>query len=322
MNQPNPLWRVVVTDHRFADVETEREIIESAGGTLHVAQCETSAEVIEAARGADALLVQWAPLDAGVLAALDNCKLIVRYGIGVDNVDLEAAKARGIAVCNVPDYGTNEVADHAVALALALARQISFLDRRTREGEWKVAPVSPMPAFNEMTFGVAGFGRIGREVLNRARGFGFRLAAYDPFVEAGAMSTQGVTKLSLEALFSEADVLSLHLPLNEQTHHLVNAGRLQAMKPHAILINTARGALIDTRALADALQNQVIAYAGLDVFETEPMEKDHPLWNCPNAVFTPHIAWYSQSSSPRLQRLAGEEIARGIKREPFKNQIN
>lgn len=314
--------RVVITEHGFADVESERRIVEDAGFALDVAQCKTADDVIEAAQGASALLVQWASISRQVLESLPDCKLAVRYGIGVDNVDLDAARELGVAVCNVPDYGIDEVADHAVSLALALGRQLPALDKRLREDTWKMAPVTPMPAFADMTFGTAGFGRIGREVLERARGFKFHLAAYDPFVPDEAFEHAGVQRLSLDDLFAQCDIISLHLPLTAETHHLVEAARLQKMKPHAILVNTARGGLIDTVALAQALQAREIAYAGLDVFEDEPLPSDHPLRDCDNALLTPHVAWYSESSVPRLQRFAAEEIVRGLRGEPLKNQVN
>jgi len=314
--------RVLITDHGFANVEQEQQILQEAGLELAVAQCKSAQDVVREAQGASALLVQWAPITRQVLEALPGCKLVVRYGIGVDNVDVEAARALGVAVCNVPDYGIDEVADHAVSMALALGRQLPALDRRLREGVWKLAPVTPMPAYREMTFATAGFGRIGREVLSRARGFKFQVAAYDPFVPAEAFEKANVRQLSLDELFAEPDILSLHLPLNEQTQHLVDAARLGQMKPHAILVNTARGALIDTRALAQALEASTIAYAGLDVFEDEPLPQDHPLRRCDNALLSSHVAWYSQSSVPRLQRLAAEEIVRGLRGEALKNQVN
>ena len=319
-----PRPRVVITDHGYPHVETERELVEAAGGELVVAQCKTPAEVIAAAADADALLVQWAPITAEVIAALRRCRLIVRYGIGVDGVDLAAAKAKGIAVCNVPDYGVDEVADHAIALALALARQLPMIDRRVRQdpAAWTNLPPRPMPALREMTFATAGFGRIGRAVLRRAKAFGFRLAAWDPYVGDEDFGAAGVARLSEDELFQQADVLSLHIPLMAQTRHFVRARRLGQMKPTAVLVNTARGGLVDTFALADALRVGVIAAAGLDVFEPEPLPADHPIRGCENALLTSHVAWYSDSSVPRLQRLAAEEIARGLRGEPLRCQVN
>ena len=314
--------RVLVTDHGFPNLRHEETTLAAAGAELVVAQCKTAEDVIAAARDADALLVQWAPITAAVANSLTRCKVLVRYGIGVDNVDLVATKARGIAVCNVPDYGICEVAEHAVSLALALARQLPMVDRRLRGGTWKITPDKPMPALRETTFATAGFGRIARTAHEFMRNFGGKRIAYDPYVSAEAMTAAGVEKVDLAGLFARADILSLHLPATAETKHFVNAGTLAQMKKNAIVVNTARGPLVDTVALASALQAGVIAAAGIDVFEKEPVEKDHPLFGCPNALLTSHVAWYSESSIPRLQQLAAEEVVRGLRGEPFKNQVN
>lgn len=316
-------FTVVITDHGFPHTGEEAAVVEAAGGRLVVAQCRTEAEVAAAAAEADALLVQWAPVGAAAIAALPpRCRVVVRYGIGVDNVDLAAARARGLAVCNVPDYCTDEVADHTLALALALHRQLVPIDERTRRGTWRLAPATtPLAAPHTLTFATAGFGRIARAVLHRARAFGFRLAAYDPFVDDATLAAAGVRRLDADALFAEADVLSLHLPLTPATRHFVGAERLAQMPAHAILVNTSRGALVDTHALADALGRRVIAYAGLDVFEEEPLPADHPLCASPYALLTSHVAWYSAQSVPRLQRLAAEEAVRGARGEPLKHPL-
>lgn len=313
--------KVLITDHGFPNVDEERRIVEESGAQFAIAQCKTAQDVIEAAHDADALLVQFAPITAEVLSSLPNCKVIVRYGIGVDNIDLAAAKTYEIPICNVPDYCLAEVADHAVSLALALARQLPIIDRRVRSGVWKLTPDHTMPAFSEMTFGTAGFGRIAREVLKRAAGFGFRLAAYDPFVPDEAFEAAGVQKMSMEQLL-QSDILSLHLPLNAQTQHIIDAQALQQMKRHAIVVNTARGPLIDTLALADALKSGVIAAAGLDVFDEEPLAPNHPLRECDNAILTSHVAWFSQSSVPKLQAMAAEEAVRGLRGQPLRNQVS
>jgi D-3-phosphoglycerate dehydrogenase len=314
-------FKVVVTDHGFPNLDQEHKILDG-DCELIAANCKTADEVARAAADADALLVQWAPVNAAVIAKLNRCKIIVRYGIGVDNVDLQAAKTRGIPVCNVPDYCIAEVADHTLALALALARQLPMIDRRVRAGTWKIVPDKPMPAFQEMIFATAGFGRIAQAVLDRAGAFGFQLAAFDPYLKEDFFRERGVRPLSLDELFSQADVLSLHSPLTPETRHLVNAARLQCMKPTAIVINTARGGLVDNLALAQALQAGTIAAAGLDVFETEPLSADHPLRQCDNALLTSHVAWFSQNSVPKLQQLAAREVLRGLKGEALQNQVN
>jgi len=314
--------KVIITDHQFDNVDPERNTIEPAGFELIVKQCKTEEQLIAEVTDADALIVQWAPVTSKVIESLQNCKIIVRYGIGVDNVDLQAAKSKNIPVCNVPDYCIDEVADHVLAMALALGRQLSQTDKRFRSNVWKIIPPHSMPAFREMTFATAGFGRIARAVIERAKGFKFNLAAYDPYVDEEMMKDHGVEKLSKDELFEQADILSLNLPLTDETKYFINNDSLQKMKSNAILINTARGPLIETKALAEALQNQVIASAGLDVFETEPLEDDHPLRDCDNAVLTSHISWYSEKSVPKLQKLTAEEVVKGLKGEPLKNQVN
>jgi D-3-phosphoglycerate dehydrogenase len=314
--------RVVYTDFGFPDISVERAIVEEAGGELVPAQCTTPAEVIAAARGADALLVQWAPVTAEVIATLDRCRAIVRIGIGVDNVDLQAAAAARIPVCNVPDYCLDEVADHALALALALARQLPQIDARVRAGTWSITPPAPMPAFREMTFATVGLGRIARRVLDRARPFGFRLAAYDPAVAAADAAALGVDLLALDDLVAVADLLSLHCPHTPETHHLLNAERLARMKPTAVVVNTSRGALVDGAALAAALAAGHLGGAGLDVFDPEPLPPDDPLRTAPNALLTSHVSWYSAQSVPRLQRLAAEEAARALRGEPLLHPVS
>ena len=209
-----------------------------------------------------------------------------------------------------------------MALALSLARQLPQIDRRTRAGTWRITPDAPMPAFRASTFATVGFGRIARAVLDRARAFGFRLAAFDPLVDDDAFERAGVERLSLDALFAEADIVSLHCPLTPETAHLVSAERMRTMKPTAILVNTARGGLIDTEALAEALQNGTIASAGLDVFETEPLPDEHPLRYCENALLTSHVSWFSQQSVPMLQRKAAEEAVRALRGEPLLHVVN
>ena len=304
--------KVYITDYGFPDIESERSILDSAGITVASGQCKTPEEVIAAAGDADALIVQWAPITAKVVSALDRCRVIVRYGIGYDNVDLKAAGDRGIPVCNIPDYCVDEVADHTLALALALARQIPQTDTAVRGGTWNIVPPASFPAFRDVTFATAGFGRIARAVLARAGAFGFRLAAFDPFVDAATLRAAGVEPLGCEDLFRSAGILSLHLPFSAQTRHFLGRESLALMRTEAIVVNTARGGLIDTVALAEALAAGKIAGAGLDVFEQEPLPAEHPLRRAPNVLLTSHTAWYSQHSIPVLQRKAAEEVVRGL----------
>jgi D-3-phosphoglycerate dehydrogenase len=240
----------------------------------------------------------------------------------VDNVDLAAAGERGIPVCNVPDYCLDEVADHTLALALALSRQLPQTDAAVRGGTWKITPSAPAPALRGRVFATAGFGRIARAVLARAAAFGCTTAAYDPFVPAEAFAAAGVRALTADELFANAGILSLHLPLGESTRHFVNARTLALLRPDAILVNTARGALIDTGALAAALDAGTLAGAGLDVFEQEPLPADHPLRRSRNTLLTSHTAWYSTASIPALQQRAAETAALAVRGLPLRHVVN
>lgn len=313
--------KVVITDYGFPDLDYEHTALEKVGCDVITGQCKTEDEVLHLCKTADAILVQWAPVTKAVIEGLENCKIIVRYGIGVDNVDLSAAKEKGIPVCNVPDYCIQEVADHAIALALALARQLTTTEKLVRKGSWKITPPLALPPCREMVFGTLGYGRIAVEVLKRAAAFGFKLAAYDIFISPEEMKKNNVESLTASQLLEQADILSLHLPLNDKTNHIINKDSLKSMKPNAIIINTARGGLIDNMALAQALQDNTIAAAGLDVFEKEPLPADHPLMQCENALLTSHTAWYSASSVPVLQQMATDEIIRGLTEQPLKNRI-
>lgn len=322
MSSAPPDRVVAYTDYVFPDLEGERTLLARAGARLLGNQARDEAEVMATCAEAEALIVQLAPVTAAVVAALPRCRMMVRLGIGYDNIDVAAAEARGIAVCNVPDYCTGEVADHTLALALALVRELGLLDARVRAGEWKLAPVRRLPALDRLAFGTVGFGRIARAVLQRARAFGCRLLASDPFVPDEVFAAEGVERLSLDTLCEQADLLSLHAPYTPETHHLLDAHRLARLKPGAFVLNCARGALIDTHALAAALANGRLGGAGLDVFENEPLPADHPLRTAPNAILTSHVAWLSDASGPRLQRLATEEVCRYLRGEPLRCPVN
>lgn len=313
--------RVVVTDYCFASLENERAVIESAGAELVACQCKTEEEVIEAARSADALLVQWAPITASVIGNLSRCKVIVRYGIGVDNVDLEAASQRGIAICNVPDYCIDEVADHALALALSLIKRIVAADQSVRQGEWNSTASLAIAALGQMKFVTVGYGRTARAVLDRARGFKFRLAACDPYLSRDAEVAPDIELLPFDEAIQTADILSLHVPLSEETNHIIGQSALAKMKSTAFLINTSRGRLVDTAALVRAIEGGEIAGAGLDVFEEEPLRKDDSVLRCNNIIVTPHIAWCSQHSVSSLQRKAAEEAMRALDGERLRSRV-
>ncbi len=313
--------RVVITDYGFPDVAAEQSIIQSAGAELSTFQCRTEQEVMDAARNSDAILVQFAPITRSVIDQLTRCKVIVRYGVGTDNIDLQAARSRGIIVCNVPHYCIDEVADHSFALAMALSRQIPVIDREVRGGFFSSTPRRPMPASRQMTFVTIGFGRIARALLERAQACKFNVATCDPYLPANAELPMGVRNLSMEQALATADILSLHAPLTDATRHMINAETLSMLKPTSLLINTARGGLVDTIALADALNQGRLAGAGLDVFEQEPLPETHPLLKCPNVLLTSHVAWYSEISGKELQRMAAEEAVRALKGQPPQSRL-
>lgn len=314
-----PAATVVITDAGFESLDAEREILGKAGHRLTVAACRTQDDVIRAGRGADALIVQWAPVTAEVIKSLPMCRLIVRYGIGVDNVDVAAADAAGIPVCNVPDYCIDEVADHAAALALALARRIPQVDARLRAGVWKIVPDGALPSFRASTFGVFGLGRVARGLLERVAPFGFDLIAFDPFVDDAPSSK--IELVDFDTLLKRSDVLSLHAPLTEKTRGLFDRTAFARMKPTAILINTSRGGLVDLDDLAAALASGWLGGAGLDVYEEEPLPDSHAIRGAPGTILTSHIAWYSDASVPRLQRMAAEEVVRGLAGRPLLNPV-
>jgi D-3-phosphoglycerate dehydrogenase len=313
--------RVVITDYSFPSVEIETRLIQSAGGELAAFQCSTEQEVIEAAHDSDAMLVQFAPVTRRVIESLAKCKVIVRYGVGIDNLDIKAAQERGIVVCNVPDYCIDEVADHTFALAMALTRQLSAIDAQVRRNVWRGTPPRPMPASREMTFVTIGFGRIARAVLERAHACKFNIAMCDPYVPGNAVHALPVRSLNMKQALAAADVLSLHVPLTEATRHMINADTLCFVKPTMVLVNTARGALVDGVALAHALSIGQLAGAGLDVFEVEPLGATHPLLKCSNVLLTSHVAWYSEASGTELQKMAAEEALRALRGEPLQSRI-
>jgi D-3-phosphoglycerate dehydrogenase / 2-oxoglutarate reductase len=296
--------KVVITDWGFASLEPERKVFASLDVELMDYQCKTEEEVADAVADADVILVQWAPVKRKALDAMRKCKGIVRYGIGLDNIDLVGAKEKGIPVRNVPDYCLQEVADHAMSLALSLQRQVVQVDRLVRTGVWKITPPLSMPPLRHSVLGLVGFGRIAQLVAERAKGFEMRVIASDPFVPQKVFDTMGVEKVPVDELLKSADIVSLHCPLTDETRHLMNANSLKAMKSHALLVNTSRGGLINTQALVEALNRNAIAGAGLDVFEQEPLPLESDLYKCSNVVITSHNAWYSSASVGELQRRA------------------
>ena len=304
---------VAVTDHVFAHLDVERELLESGGWELRFTSNARSVDEVRAATaGAVGVLNCYAPMPAEVIASLDRCRVIARYGIGLDTIDLPAATAKGIVVTNVPDYCIDEVSDHAMALMLSIARGVVRLDRSVHAGSWSPADARPLHRIPGRTLGLVGFGRIARRVAVKAAAFGFRIVATDPFVPGDAMRDAGVEPRELGALLSESDVVSIHAPLTDTSRYLIGAPELARMKQGAILVNTSRGGLVDTAALRDALASGSLGGAGLDVLETEPLDIDDPLLRRSDVVLTPHASFYSEESVAELQRKAAEQVVAAL----------
>lgn len=316
---PSDEPRVVVTDWNFPNLDRERAVLKGLSVRFEAHQALEESELLELLPGADAALVQFAPITERVLEALRGCRVVVRYGVGVDNIDIDAAARLGIPIAYVPDYCIDEVADHTTTLLLALLRRLPSYDRSIREQVWEPAGVGgALKPLDEVTVGLIGLGRIGSRVLGRLRTFGCRPIVHDPYLTPDWAAEHKIELVELERLLASADAISLHLPLSEATHHLIDAAKIERMKPTAVLVNTARGALIDTDALAQALNNGLVGGAALDVFEQEPLPADSPLRKAPNLLMTPHAAWYSSRSIGRLQQLAAEEVRRALLGEPLR----
>jgi D-3-phosphoglycerate dehydrogenase len=315
--------KVVVTDYGFDELATEREILEPLGCTVVGAQCRTEEEVTEATADADYVITQFAPVTGRAIRAMKNARIIVRYGIGVDNVDLAVARERRIPVCNVPDYCIDEVADHTLALALAITRQVARVSATIHAGGWN--PQLPLGAYRtlrDMTTGIVGCGRIGREVIHRLTPFKTHIIAHDPLLTDEGAQALGCERVSLDTLFAESDLISLHCPSTAETLKMINAHTLSSMKDGVLLVNMARGTLVDTPALIAALQSGKVAGAGLDVTDPEPLPADSPLRSMDNVVVTPHIASASVRAVTTLRSSVALTVAKAIRGEKITNCVN
>jgi C-terminal binding protein len=312
---------VVVTDH-LAEIGVERDILEAAA-EVRLLQTDDERDVARAAAEADALLVfHTIKLGEGTIAALHRCRGIVRAGVGYDNVDLQAAGQRGIVVCNVPDYGTEEVADHALMLLLALARRLVPADRAIRGGCWEPTTVFGTPRLRGRTLALLGCGRIGTAMALRGKALGMRVVYYDPYKPDGLDKALGIERVyRLDDLWPQADFLSLHCPLTRDTHHILNAVTLAQLPAGTFVINTARGPCVDIQALCDALDSGHIAFAGLDVVEREPLD-DERLRQHPRVLLTPHTAFYSVEGFREMRSKGAEEARRLVLGEAVRNPVN
>jgi D-3-phosphoglycerate dehydrogenase / 2-oxoglutarate reductase len=313
---------VVVTDYVFASLEPERAVLEPLGVKLRPQQCKSEEEIIAFTQDADAILNCYAKITARVIEKLNRCKIIARYGIGVDNVDVAAATRAKILVTNVPDYCIDEVSDHALALLLALARRIASAGGAVKAGNWDIVPHAGIRRLRGQTLGLLGFGKIAKALASKVQPLGMKVLVYDPYVEPVAIADHGAEAASLDRLLTEADAVSIHVPLSPETRNLIGQPELVCMKPTAFVINTSRGGIVDEQALAVALGEGKLGGAALDVLSVEPPPPDHPLRQAPNLILTPHLAFYSRESVIELQTKAAEEVARALKGEPPRSPVN
>ena len=314
--------KVLITDYVWPDLDAEREILEAAGVELLVAPDGSEETLSALAADVDAIMFCFASVTGNVLRSAPKCVVASRYGIGVDNIDIATATELGIVVTNVPDYCIDEVAEHAIGMILALNRRLGQHDQLVKRGGWADLKLNQsMKRMRDATLGIVGFGRIGRAVAARGSVFCGRIVAYDPLIEAGT-NIDGVEVVSFDDLVRDSDFITVHVPLLPSTENLIGAAQLEAMKDDAIVVNCARGGLIDELALAEALASGQIGGAGLDVLEPAPPADDHPLLAFDNVIITPHTAFFSQASTVELERRTAQEVVRVLNGERPENFIN
>ena len=301
----HPNWKVVITDCDHGDIEEEKRIFGQMGAELSWLQLKTEEDLIRECRDADGLLIQYAPLTRKVLEQLPRCKVLSRYGVGVDSIDLKAATDLGIIVANVPDYCVDEVAIQAVTLFMALIRKTVFFDQKVRAGHWDFTEGGPIHRIRGKTMGLVGCGKIGMEVAKMASTLGMQVLAFDPYIQ----KAEGIRLVDLDTLLEESDFISIHCPLNESTRHLIGGKAFHQMKKRPLIVNTSRGPIIDGTALIEALKGGLISGAGLDVLEKEPLDPQSPMLKMENVIFSPHMGFYSEESIRELNRRTAENVA-------------
>jgi D-3-phosphoglycerate dehydrogenase / 2-oxoglutarate reductase len=314
-------YLVVVSDSVFPTLDPARAVLSTIGAELQVAREPTPEAIVRAATAADALLVTYAKITAEMIRQMTRCRIISRFGIGVDNVDIPAATGRGIVVTKVPDYCIDEVSDHALALLLALVRKIPFSNAQVHAGKWAMSAVVPIHRLRGSILGLVGFGRIPQLVAPKAKAFGVRVVAFDPFVPPEVFTRADVERVDFSQLLNISDYVSIHSPLLPETRDLFNDEAFRQMKPTAYLINTARGPIVDEAALARALDAGELAGAALDVMPQEP-PVDSPLLGRDNVILTPHTSFYSEESLVDLQVKAAEEVVRVLGGQAPRNPVN
>jgi D-3-phosphoglycerate dehydrogenase len=314
---------VAITDYTFPNLDLEQAVLTAAGAELRSGNDRHVSALKQIVAQADAIITQFAPIDAEVIAAMQQAKVIVRYGIGVDNVDLKAARQRGIPVCNIPDYCIDEVADHTLAFILGVTRQVVPNTLHVRNGKWGLAtPLDQLRTLRDQTVGLVGFGRIGREVAARLAPFKCRRLVHDAFVPTDTVRTAGCEPVSLDELLVQSDIVTLHCPSTPQTKRLLNDDSLSRMKQGSVVVNLGRGDLIDSGSLIAALRSGKVSAAALDVFEQEPLPPENPLRLMPNVISASHIASASPKSVRTLRETAAKIAVLALRGEPLPNIVN
>jgi len=307
---------IAVTDSPFPSLDPAKAALARIDPELRMAKSASVEDVLAVARDADAVLVTYAKLPGELLRQLTRCKAIGRFGLGVDNIDLPAAAALGITVTYVPDYCMHEVSDHAMALLLALARKVTLSNKLVQSGRWEVPPIVPIHRLAGRVLGLVGFGNIPRALAPKAKAFGLRVITHDPYVSPDVLAAAGVEGVSFDQLLATSDFVSIHAPLLPATRGLFNAEVFRKMKPGALVINTARGPLVDEAALIAALDSGHLGGAALDVVAVEPLAKDNKLVGRDNVILTPHTAFYSVEALAELQTKCAADVARVLSGEP------
>lgn len=303
-------FKVVLTDYDWPDLEIEQSILSKIGAEFVPAHCVSEDEIIGIARDADAVITEYAPLTRRVIEQLEHCKIISMNAAGYDNVDVEAATKAGILVVNCPDYCHDEVADHTMALLLACVRGIVRFDRKIQEKVWDFLSAGRIARIKSSTLGLLGFGGNARSIAKRARAFGMRVIAFDPYVSDEIFKRKGVNRVTFEAIFVESDFISINLPRTPETINLISQKELSLMKNSAYIVNTSRGSILDEKALFNALQQGIIRGAATDVMEKEPPDFENPLFSCDNLIVTPHAAFYSEEALADVRTRAVQQVVR------------
>lgn len=316
------MFSVYVAEKSYEDYSEEKRIVEAGGGRLIFAHCSSEQDIIDQCTNADALLLRQTPVGEKSFRALRKLKVVARYGVGYDNVDIAAATKAGVLVTIVPDYCVQEVADHAAALLLSAIRKITIRDRLVRKGEWDLGSRYPVFRTNRKILGLVGYGKTARALRKRLSGFPFRFVGYDPYANQSIFEEDNTSRLDFRTLLLVSDYISIHAPLNNETYHLFNMEAFRKMRRNAILINTSRGAIVDTRALYTAVSDGYIGGAALDVYETEPFDIANPLAELDSVVLSDHASWYSVESQAELQQRTAMEAMRALNGELPEHPVN